>query len=69
MTDAQKDELYHACRLAYVWGDEGKPWHLLLAALRQALCPHTLTYKLTDADLEKYPELNEILAKLKAVTR
>lgn len=69
MTEEQKTAMYHACRLAYNWGNEhGGEWHLLLHALREVLCPQHATFILTQEHYQNHPELAEVVRELRKVT-
>lgn len=66
MKRKQKEAMYHACRLVHVATDEGVPWHMLLHALRQGLdFRKAKTYTLKEKDFQQYPQLREVIAKLR----
>jgi hypothetical protein len=70
MKRKQKEALYHACRLVHVATDEGVPWHMLVHALRQGLdFRKSKTHTLTKKDLQKYPQLREVITKLREAKR
>lgn len=60
--------VYHACRLAFVCGDDKIPWHMVLHAIRQGLrMTAQQTHTLTDKDFKKYPRLKELVDTLHKV--
>lgn len=60
-----KDAQYHACRLAFIAGEEGVPWHMVCHALRQGLGYNdSITYNLKEKDFKKYPQLRELVDAL-----
>lgn len=61
--------LYHACRLAFLAGNEGLPWQMVLHVLREATFPELATYTLTEEDYKTYPLLKELLAHLQQINK
>lgn len=69
ITEEQKAAVYNACRVAFNFGhDHGNDWHMLLHALREALCPQHSTFTLQERHFAEYPELREIQAELRKAT-
>jgi hypothetical protein len=67
---AKKEAIYHACRCIHVATKEGLPWQMLVHALRQGLgFRKSKTYTLKEKDYQQYPQLREIMAKLKAAKK
>jgi hypothetical protein len=65
-----EEQIYHACRVAFNCGTDGVPWNLVCNALRQGLGYNDLiTYALTEKDFAAYPELRELVDKLKSARR
>jgi hypothetical protein len=60
------DSIYHACRIAFNCGADRVPWHLVCNALRQG-CDFdaAVTYWLTEKDYAAYPELRELVDRLR----
>jgi hypothetical protein len=66
MKRKQKEAMYHACRLVHIATDEGVPWYMLVHALRQGLdFRKSKTYTLKEKDLQQYPQLREVITKLR----
>jgi len=60
------ENIYHACRVAFNCGADRVPWHLVCNALRQGCgFEKTITHHLTEADYAKYPELRELVERVK----
>ena len=57
----KKNLIYHACRMAFICGEEKVPWHLVCHAIRQGLELKSKTYILQDKDYKKYPQLKELV--------
>lgn len=61
-----KNEMYHACRVAFLCGQEGVPWHMVLHAIREGLdMKEFQTYILSEQNKENYPQLKELICYLK----
>ncbi len=59
------ENIYHACRVAFICGEENVPWHMVCHALRQGLnMRHCMTYELKEKDFEQYPQLRELVKHL-----
>lgn len=70
MKKQQKDAMYHACRIAFCMAEEEIPWQFVLHALRQGLdFRKAKTYTLQKKDYEKYPQLSELIEKLREAKR
>lgn len=60
-----RTDIYHACREAFVCGQEKVPWHLVLHALREGLnMKEYQTYILQEKDYAEYPQLKLLLGYL-----
>jgi len=60
------EEIYHACRVAFLCGDEQVPWYMVCHALRQGLgMKNCMTYTLVEKDFAAYPQLRELVDRLK----
>lgn len=59
-----EDAIYHACRVAFIAGEEGVPWYMVCHALRQGLDLDCKTYVLQEKDFKKYPQLKELVQRL-----
>lgn len=58
--------IYHACRQAFVCGQERVPWHLVVHALREGLGMEKFkTYNLTEENYKEYSQLRELVKWLK----
>jgi hypothetical protein len=58
--------VYHACRQAFVCGQERVPWHLVVHALREGLNMEKFkTYNLTEENYKEYSQLRELVSWLK----
>ena len=61
----KQDPIYHACRVAFIAGAEGVPWHMVCHALTQGLdLKDTFTYILKEKDFKEYPQLRELVEYL-----
>lgn len=61
------EKVYHACRVAFIAGNEKVPWHMVCHALRQGLKSKYVTYVLQEKDFKKYPVLRELVDRLEAI--
>jgi hypothetical protein len=61
-----KTSVYHACRQAFVCGQERVPWHFTVHALREGLnMKEFQTFILTEDQYKEYPQLRELVKWLK----
>lgn len=61
-----KANIYHACRQAFVCGQERVPWHMTLHAIREGLGMEDVkTYNLKEKDYENHSQLRELVSWLK----
>lgn len=66
VVDKSRESIYHACRQAFVCGQEKVPWHLVVHALREGLDMESVkTYNLREENYQAYPQLRELVQKLK----
>lgn len=57
-----RESIYHACRQAFVCGQEKVPWHLVVHALREGLGMEDVkTYNLKEKDYEEHNQLRELV--------
>jgi succinylglutamate desuccinylase len=60
------DAIYHACRQAFVCGQERVPWHMTLHAIREGLnMEDCKTYNLKEKDYEAHSQLRELVQWLR----
>lgn len=60
------DAIYHACRCAFICGQERVPWHMTLHAIREGLdMEDCKTYNLKEHDYQRYSQLRELVQQLK----
>lgn len=59
------NSMYHACRQAFVCGQEKVPWFMVVHALREGLgMDEYKTYTLTEVDYNNHSQLKELVERL-----